>query len=334
MENKRGIASGKIKKKSESVEDARQDILIPKFVNKPYNESRRLGELIEGANGDSTQAFKRSVQRESVQKRKKNIKTKPKTISNQKYYDKDKKIRRIFAVIGAGIVLLGGYIAWRLGGSNQPEPINVPTPPGHTDVMETNPEHTETVTGKDTSKGVEDINSIYEVRKDLKERYIKEYNEKYGTEYSSYDIEIVINKIQGGEVYELSDNTEIKHVTLGSTPAITLNALKELGQVSKARGYNEIIQIIVPDQRGGTEHILGSYNVSTGEFIYSGNQLEDVSNLEFDPPTLEKLGINPNILREAAEVMLADGIENEKSIEYRIDDYKEAIRDTGVEPGD
>ena len=154
------------------------------------------------------------------------------------------------------------------------------------------------------------IDTIKEVSDDFKEQFLDAYNQKYGTDYT--DADFLVKSLRGTSIYQLEDG---RKVTRGNLPYETKEVLSKIGEYKSIEMHSDIAQIV-----GSNGKILGSYNIATGEFIYSGNQLEDLKD-DFDVPTLESLGINPEKLKLAAEVKLARGVESDESIGRRISWY-------------
>ena len=206
--------------------------------------------------------------------------------------------------IAIGLVVLtaiGAAIGIGLNKDKDKEQTTNPTQIG-----ETIPYNTEGTTQEQQNE----IDTIAEVEEDFIKDYLEVYNEKYGTEYETG--EMIITALRDGAIYELEDG---RRVTRGSSPYVTEEVLSTIGEFDIANINSEVVQIISNGQ------VLGTYNMSNGEFIYSGNQLGDLTDKEFDEPTLEKLGINADKLYAAARVKLAKGVEDKKSIGMRINNY-------------
>jgi len=315
MDNKRGIASGKFKK------EGNKEIDVPEFANYRYNGTRQkstgsVTQLIKDSNSGTTRDLKRDVQRKSARQSKKKVKSKPKTISNKRYYDKEKKIRRILAGIAAGIVFVGGYIAWRIWGQNRPEPIGDPTPPAYTEVLETNEtqlEHTGIIDEENKSDEIEEIGSYEEVIRDFKETFITKYNQEYGTDYSLADVKIYRNYLEMG-VYKTSDD---KFVTPGYDYRDTEAILEQNGDFTKESRIKRVIQVVINEGKGEEEEFINTYSCETGDYIISGNSNNIQRDLENeDIPTLERLGIDCKQI-----VALFDVIEHEELGTKHLKDY-------------
>lgn len=249
-------------------------------------ERNRILDTIADANNLHCDEYKGKVQEKNTQNtknKKRNLKNKP---------SKGKWLGRI-AIAVASLTLLAILID-NARKDNQIEPTTqIPT--------------------TEFAEKVEDkIDTIREVEEDFVKDYLEAYNKKNGTNYKSG--EMLITALRDGAVYKLEDG---RIVTRGSKPYETENKLGQLGSYEMINGYDNVVQII---SEGRT---LGTYNLSTGEFIYTGNQLEDVTNTEFDEPTLEDLGINQEKLKAAARVKLAKNVEDNISIENRIEYYNE-----------
>lgn len=154
------------------------------------------------------------------------------------------------------------------------------------------------------------IDTINEVSDDFEKQYLDAYNQKYGTNYT--DADFITKNLRGTSIYQLADG---RKVTRGNLPYETKEVLNKIGEYASIEMHSDIAQIVASNGK-----ILGSYNIATGEFIYSGNQLEDLEE-DFDVPTLESLGISPEKLKLASEVKLAKGVESKESIGQRIADY-------------
>lgn len=203
------------------------------------------------------------------------------------------------ALIGIGIGI----------GVNIDKPDNNKTT-NPTEFVETTDEK-QTETEDMTKETQNEIDTISEVEEDFIKDYLEAYNEKYGTEYS--EAELLVTNLSGTSIYQLDDG---RKVTRGNLPYETKELLSQIGEYESVNMYSDVIQVLLPS---GT--ILGTYNISTGEFLYSGNQLDDLKDENFNEPTLEDLGIDSNKLGAAARVLLSRGVEDEQSINERIDDY-------------
>lgn len=168
------------------------------------------------------------------------------------------------------------------------------------------------------NKEENEIDTIAEVEEDFIKDYLETYNEVYGTEYQTG--EIIVTALRDGAVYQLEDG---RKVTRGSLPYETEKVLNTIGEFDIANINSEVLQVM------SNGKVLGTYNIETGEFFYSGNQISDVTNEEFDEPTLEKLGINADKLYAAARVKLAKGVEGKTSINIRINYYNDV--DKGID---
>ena len=177
----------------------------------------------------------------------------------------------------------------------------------------------------------EKIDTVLEVKQDFIQKYLQEYNRVYGTDYATADL--YVKSLEDGAVFEVQD----QHITRGNHPDQTRKFLEEnIGDVKVVQGYNEVAQIVITT--GAKDVILGTYHAGTGEFLYSGNQLEDLQDQKVEKPTLDKLGIPNSRLTSAVAVVLASQREQKPSIDQRIDHYNEVIADKeepeGFEPGD
>lgn len=266
---------------------------VIKMVNDHSKEMRREpGKIINLTNytnsTESPRQMINSIKEDEKQRntKKRNIKNKP---SNRKWLGK-------LAVVAASVALFGAFVEAARNNENKPEQ-EVPT----TEYVETY---------KTTEPDV--IDTITEVEEDFVKDYLEAYNEKYGTEYKTG--EMIITALRDGAIYELSDG---RKVTRGSKPYETEKVLNNIGKFDIVNINSEVVQIMANGR------VLGTYNMSNGEFIYSGNQLSDVTNGDFEEPTLESLGIAHNKLNAAARVKLAKGVEDKQSIDTRIDYYND-----------
>lgn len=162
------------------------------------------------------------------------------------------------------------------------------------------------------------IDTIQEVKTDFIKHYLKAYNETYGTDYTQANL--YTEFLNNAGIYQLEDG---RKVTRGNYPYETQNVLNQIGEYKGVQMNGNLVQIVLLNGK-----ILGSYNVTTGEFMYSGNQTEDLTNEDFDEPTLEKLGINKSKLTAAAKVNMAQYGEDQRSIDMRIEHYN----NTDIEP--
>lgn len=172
----------------------------------------------------------------------------------------------------------------------------------------------------ETTRAPDRIDTISEVEEDFINDYLDAYNDIYGTKYRKSDGDMLITALRDGAVYELEDG---RKVTRGSLPYETEKVLNNIGEFDIANIHSEVLQIVV------NERVLGTYNISTGEFIYSGNQLSDLTEEEFEEPTLEKLGIDREKLNAAARVKLARNVESKQSINQRIARYNTLDEERG-----
>lgn len=282
-----------------------------------------IGEITRSANASKGGEFRREIQRKAqmpsrkeqgivqfptvksihaqrshlqevkkVSSQKRNIRNKPTTMR------KGKKVKRALAV-GIAVLALAGAIAGITGHGNE-------TPKEPT---------TQTVTYTVPNKQVNEdrIQSIEDVIADFKKEYLEAYNEAYDTNYFSANM--YVNYLAGDMVYKLEDG---RPVTRGSYPYETEKALKQIGDFKAVNGYEMLLQIVSEEGK-----ILGSYNTSTGEFVYSGNQLKDLTDANFEEPTLEKLGISEKMVKTAADVVMSEG-QREESTKTYINRYKAA----------
>lgn len=225
---------------------------------------------------------------------KRNIKNKP---SNRKWLGK-------LAVAMASVALFAAFVEAARNNENKLEPET------HT---------TEYVETYKTTTEPDIIDTIAEVEEDFVEKYLEAYNEKYGTNYQTGDM--IVTPLRDNAVYELSDG---RKVTRGSKPYETEKVLNNIGKFDIAKINSEVVQVI---SDGRT---LGTYNMYTGEFIYSGNQIEDLSDEEFEEPTLESLGINKDKLTKAGQAIRSKGVEGKDSERIRAEKYAKE----GFEIGD
>lgn len=222
--------------------------------------------------------------------------------------ERNNKKRKLFAKIGVGILGVGMvFTPVGIAISKYVENRN------HAKENTTVTEQSETTENKSNIVLEEQITTVDGVEKDFVDRYLKAYNEKYNTNYTS--AEMIVTSLNEGVVYETPNGN---HVTRGEYATETEKVLKEIeGGYRKVEGYDKVYQIILSDNT-----VLGTYNVTTGEFLYSGKQLADLKNKDFIKPELKKLGINPEKGQKAAEVLIALEAEDEKSIQQRIGTYQ------------
>lgn len=199
------------------------------------------------------------------------------------------------------------------------------------DIEKESNEKTTSYTENINKNSNQEIKSINGVEKDFVGRYLEAYNKKYGTSYEQIDADMYTTSLEEGVVYEVDG----KLVTRGSHPDETRAILENIGEVKLVSGYSNVMQIVVEVE--GKNTVLGTYDISTGKFLYSGNQLEDIQDTDFEAPELENIGIDSNVAKRASEVLQAEDVESEISIQARINLYKKAIYDNkekGFEPGD
>ena len=296
------LEEAKIKKKEEirAYDDATNE-----SIEELFWKDSGLKSKIKDANNFSTDEYIKKTEKDSkdikktqsvpTNHKKRNISSKAnKKIKDKEYKDKKGNLKKKIAVILATAIAVGGATGIAIGISGK-ESDKTPTT---NVVVQTKTDYTA------------------EVVEDFKQRYLEAYNEEYGTDYTS--AELYVTSLNGGIVYELNKNGNIKHVTEGSYPAETEKALQSIGKVKGVRGYNNVMQII------SGEKILGSYNTSSQEFIYSGNQIEDLYEKNFEEPTLEKLGIDKKLAEKAEKVVLS--VTNAERMIYA-DEYNEILKE-------
>lgn len=253
-----------------------------KMVNKGYN-ARTQGE-------GRIQRTINGINGREDRANKPNIKSKPKTSSKKK-----REFRRKLAGVAAILTLALGVAGITRGcnGRETPEPTEITT--SYTDVNKIK-----------TVKGVEE---------DFVCKYLERYNKEFETEYNQYEVEMIVNSLRDGMAYE-TPNGDI--VTRGSNPEQTEQKLREeLGGCRLVSGYDKVVQIVT--DKG---EILGTYDMSSGKFIYSGNQLKDLTDKSFEASTLNKLGINKEKLEAAGKAILSENVEDRNSVDKRINAYK------------
>ena len=296
------LEEAKIKKKEEirAYDDATNE-----SIEELFWKDSGLKSKIKDANNFSTDEYIKKTEKDSkdikktqsvpTNHKKRNISSKANTkIKDKEYKDKKGNLKKKIAVILATAIAVGGATGIAIGISGK-ESDKTPTT---NVVVQTKTDYTA------------------EVVEYFKQRYLEAYNEEYGTDYTS--AELYVTSLNGGIVYELNKNGNIKHVTEGSYPAETEKALQSIGKVKGVRGYNNVMQII------SGEKILGSYNTSSQEFIYSGNQIEDLYEKNFEEPTLEKLGIDKKLAEKAEKVVLS--VTNAERMIYA-DEYNEILKE-------
>ena len=274
---------------------------IQDLVNSNYYEGR-ISSIINDAQTMPTETYKKKVAEKN--RRKRNIRNNPHRHKNNKKYRGNGKLAKIIAGLLVSGIVIGGTIAFTKGCSTE----------GNREIKNT--------TNTTNRNNLNTTNSIKEVQNDFAQIYLRGYNEKYGTNYKK--AEIYVTPIAGGQIYELNQDNNIKHVTKGSYPENTQAVLETLGNVEKVNGYNNIIQIIVKDE-AEQDKILGSYNEDTCEYLYSGNQLSDLQDVYFDTPDLVKLGIPKELVNAAVDVLKAKDVEPESSVDSRVATYKAII---------
>ena len=159
------------------------------------------------------------------------------------------------------------------------------------------------------------INTVEDVKKDFLNRYLQAYNKMYKTNYNIYNTLINISLPADGYVFKVND----KLVTRGNNPEVTRSALDKMGNVETEKGHTTLVQII--SSVGDEMIVLGTYDKNSGEFIYSGMQMEDLQNEEFIVPELDKLEINNELMKNVSDVIQAGKAEGQQSIDIRIRRY-------------
>lgn len=257
-------------------------------------EEGKIINLREYANTSSTEEFKGKVENDYT----KEILNKMQKRKEEQRRLKKASIKRWGAGILATAILAGIVAGVRAAKENETKPIEtMPT------------EYTENINAIS-----EEISTIQGVKDDFVEKYLEAYNEKYATQYK--DGIFVVKPLKEGAVYQMADG---RIVTRGSKPYETEDALKKIGNfemINNQYKYDSVFQVIATNGK-----VLGTYSTTTGEFIYSGNQIEDLENSKFEKTELESLGINPDKAKRAAEVVKANGVEGKDSINARIKSY-------------
>ncbi len=271
----------------------------------------QISRLKEGIGDLSTREYMNQVK--ESRRHRPNIKNHP-SKGQVKNYKGNGKLKKVLACLATGLVIITA--AGCTIGNHQ----------AHTNEK---PSTTYTENIEETTKAENEIKTVNDVKKDFTRLYLNAYNEKYGTNYSS--AEMIVNNLRDGAVYKLEDG---RLVTRGSEPDETEKALKEIGDFEIINGHNEVLQIL------SNGKILGTYNVTTGEFLYSAKQLNDLEKDKDDIPTLEELGINPNKLEAAGRVAFSPRAEGVESVSMRVKTYNnipfENVEKTndGLEIGD
>ena len=265
-----------------------------KMVNWRATNNRGNGKIssnIASANQEPIEAYKKETTEKLKQKQKRNLKNKP---STKKW------------VVGLSIALATIMAAAGIGTLAQNSKETKENTTGYTERAE-DPEVTSDYILEN------EITSVEGVEKDFVKKYLKAYNEKYHTNYISADM--IVTALEEGIVYQTPNGNR---VTRGNEPEETEEFLKKTeGGYAKIAGYDQVYQILVDDGN----KVLGTYSLD-GEFIYSGNQLSDLVDEDFEKPQLIDLGVNPDKAKKAAEVMMADGVESSNSIKNRIKTYQ------------
>ena len=262
-----------------------------------------LSELInsfQNRNNDAREGIKEIKKREERHKKRKLNSKAIIPTKNKKYKMSDKtkqKLKRFGVGIAASILLLAA--ASEID-HNAKEPSIVDSPSITTTVTQTS--------------GEEKIDSVKDVEEDFIDLYLEAYNQKYQTNYRT--AELKTSNLKEGVVYKMEDG---RVITRGALPDETEKVLKKYGTFKMVDGYDTVVQVI---SEAGVP--LGTYNISTGEFLYSGNNLKDFEDPNFREPELEKLEIDKEIMRAAAEIKESVRFENEESINMRIKHYNEA----------
>lgn len=264
------------------------------MVNWRRNNNGRISSSIRSANQEPTETYKKETTEKIKQKPKRNLKNRP---SKKKWkVGLAIALASIIAATGTGLLV-----------HNYKESKENTT--GYTEKSEDLENDSDIILE-------EKITSIEGVEKDFVDKYLKAYNDKYNTNYAS--AEMSVTELNEGIVYQTQNGDQ---VTRGKNPYETEKFLMENeGGCAKVSGYDKVYQILVDNGQDGYE-ILGTYSLD-GEFIYSGNQLSDLTDEDFIKPQLVDLGINPDKAKKAAEVIAADGVENENSIKSRIEAYQ------------
>lgn len=273
-----------------------EDLDNLRMVN--WRGTGKISSSIEMANKQPLERYKENVKGNYTKS--KNEK------SGKKLFNSASK-RRWRAGIGA-VIVLAGLIAGAKA-INKSTEDSEPTPPGYSDRQDDENTSNSNITLEN------EINTIAQVKQDFMNIYLEAYNEKYGTNYASG--KMIVNSLKDGVVLEMADG---KHVTRGEKPDETKDFLKKFGGSVNVEGYDKVLQI-----QTISGEILGTYNIETGEFIYSGNDKKLKEKLEdsnFIEPTLEYLGINPDKAQNAAKVIMADEVESSDSIKARIATYQ------------
>lgn len=290
-------------------------------VLKMVGDKRRISDTINRAEGKDTREMMDDIKRK--ERSKKNIKNKPRRMTKERFVVKTKekfeKLKAIIKEIGSKALfalLLAGVSLAAIFSNVIGDPTIGEEPQNEPDTA------IETTYDNEHQEGTfsyNPIDTIAEVEDDFVDKYLEAYNEKYGTNYQTGDM--IVTPLRDNAVYELSDG---RKVTRGSKPYETEKVLNNIGKFDIAKINSEVVQVI---SNGRT---LGTYNMYTGEFIYSGNQIEDLTDEEFEEPTLESLGINKDKLTKAGQAIRSRGVEGKDSERIRAKNYAEE----GFEIGD
>lgn len=206
---------------------------------------------------------------------------------------------RVAAGLAAGLVALG-----MVGCKNDKE-----TP-------KTNQSAPITYSSTLTEERLED--AVEKAEQDFLKTYIEAYNKEFGTEYRTWETELVVNSIRDGVVYSV-DGIE---VTPGAYPALLKNALEEYGTVTTA-DCKDVFQILTVDGE-----ILGTYNTNNLKAMHSGTQIVNSKNFDFyaERAEFKKLGINKEQVNAIIKLVDGKNQESKESIQMRVNEYNNTLQ--------
>lgn len=272
-------------------------------------KARPISGLQNTANNKDSQQFKKYVSQRGDQPRKRTIQ-KAKTL--QESPQKSKKWPLYFlACLAAAGIGIGVYTNLQ---SREPRPVKEPstTQIGEIPTLGNTSNSTKQSSGK--------IDTIDAVEKDFIQKYVQAYNQLNGTKYTANAIKLFTNSLPS--VFVLEDG---RIVTRGMNPENVRKELSAIGSVGGSTEISQVVQFVYKDENGDTK-ILGTYSPN-GQFVYSGLQLEDLTNPNFNEPNLSALGINNKTATRAFGVAFSNENESKESQDLRIALYNEAVQE-------
>ena len=223
--------------------------------------------------------------------------------THNKHRVSNKTRRRISALIAAGLIVLGAYGCKK----------SVREPGIKTD----NDTGAITVVNEDK---YDRLTSDKAILNDFKERYIKEYNEKNKTRYTSDQIKIY--STSQNYLYETSDG---QYVTHGRYPEQTEKIIKQYDGTCKGGDGGELIQIVL--EENDSEKVIDACLQGYSNRVLSGNEINTLLNdLKANKGNEKSLLASKNLSEPLKYCIQAQAGYSDKDVDYCINKYKETVK--------